>query len=139
MSSEYYDVVFDKLYKNSALEVFITPVIMKKNRPAGVLSVICRNEHKDKIKEIIFRETTSIGIRETYHNRTKLMRRNIFLKTKYGKIKVKLSYIGKDLVNIKPEYETCKEISIKENISIKEIIRETMYIFKNKEKNDFLT
>lgn len=138
MSPEYYDIVFEKLYRNSALEVFITPVIMKKNRPACVLSVICFNEDKNKLKEIIFRETSSIGIREAFYSRSKLKRKNSFVKTKYGTIKVKLSYINKDLINIKPEYESCKEISLNNNISIKEIIRETVYILKNKKNSDFL-
>jgi pyridinium-3,5-bisthiocarboxylic acid mononucleotide nickel chelatase len=138
MSPEYYEVVFEKLYRNSAIEVFITPVIMKKSRPAVVLSVICYNEDKEKLKEIIFRETFSIGIREYFYNRTKLIRKNVLVKTKYGKIKVKLSYINNELINIKPEYDFCKEISMKKNISFKEIIRETMYIVKNQIEDDLL-
>lgn len=132
MNPEYFDIVFDKLYHKSALEVFITPIIMKKSRPAYILSVICNNEHREELTETIFRETSSIGIRESFYNRTKLRRKFIFVQTKYGKVKVKLAYLGRELVSIKPEYDYCKQISIDKNIPLKTIVDETLYIITNR-------
>jgi hypothetical protein len=123
MNPESYGVLIDKLYLNSALEVYITPTIMKKSRPAQILSVLCEIDNKDKLIELILRETPSIGIRENTINRTKLKRKIVSVNTLYGDVRIKLGYIGDRLVKAKPEYDDCYNISIKYNIPYDSIVK----------------
>lgn len=130
MNPEYYDLIFKKLYAESALEVYLTPIIMKKSRPANILNVICKPENNTKIQEIIFRETSAIGVRKQIIHRNKLKRENITVKTRYGKINIKISFLGNELLNIKPEYEDCKKISIEKNIPISKVVNSAIEDYK---------
>ncbi len=114
--------VSEKLLKNGALDVFYTPIYMKKNRPAYRLSVACRKENIFTLQNIIFRETTTIGIRYRYESRTELEREILEIDTKYGKIKVKkVDNNGEKYVY--PEYESLKKIAIENDIPLKELYK----------------
>lgn len=106
------------LFKNGALDVFFTPIFMKKNRPGYRMTVICRDENRLKLQNIIFRETTTIGIRYRKERRTVLKREIIEIETKYGKIKAK-KVINNGEEYIYPEYEEIKKIAEKNNIPLK--------------------
>ena len=112
----------EKLFKNGALDVFFTPIFMKKNRPAYRLTVACKKEDMLNLQNIIFRETTTIGIRYRFESRTELGREHIEIDTKYGKLKAK-KVINDGEVYIYPEYESLKELSEKNNIPIKELYK----------------
>lgn len=112
----------EKLLKNGALDVFYTPIYMKKNRPAYRLTVACKSSDIQKLQNIIFKETTTIGIRYRFEERTELERKIIELDTKYGKIKAK-KVINNGEVYVYPEYENLKEIAEKNNISLKELYK----------------
>ena len=108
------------LFKNGALDVFFTPIFMKKNRPAYRLSVTCKQEDLKKMQNIIFKQTTTIGIRYRKEYRTVLKREEVEIETKYGKIKAKkVENNGEKYIY--PEYESIKEIAEKNNIPIKEL------------------
>ena len=119
-SSEILGYCQEKLFENGALDVFYTPIFMKKNRPAYRLTVCCRKEALYKLQHIIFRETTTIGIRYRYENRTELSREEIEIDTKYGKIKAK-KVTENGETYIYPEYESLKNISNEKNIPLKEL------------------
>ncbi|MCD7949488.1 MAG: nickel pincer cofactor biosynthesis protein LarC [Erysipelotrichaceae bacterium] len=108
------------LFANKALDVFFTPIYMKKNRPAYRLTVSCKNEDVDTIKDIIFNETTTIGIRMRQEQRFVLKREIIEKETEFGKIHFKRIYFN-DEIHDYPEYEDLKAIASKENIPLKEI------------------
>ena len=112
----------DKLFKNGALDVFFTPIFMKKNRPAYRLTVACKKEDMEKLQSIIFRETTTIGIRYRFEKRTVLERKIVDIDTKYGVIKAK-EVIHNGEKNIYPEYESIKEIAEKNNIPLKDLYK----------------
>ena len=112
----------EKLFQNGALDVFFTPIFMKKNRPAYRLTVACRKDDMVKLQNIIFKETTTIGIRYRQESRTELQRENIEIDTKYGKMKAK-KVINNGEEYIYPEYESLKEIAEKNNIPIKELYK----------------
>lgn len=112
----------EKLLKNGALDVFFTPIFMKKNRPAYRLTVACRKKDMINLQNIIFKETTTIGIRYREEYRTELQRENIEINTKYGKIKAK-KVNNNGETYIYPEYESLKEISEKYNIPLKELYK----------------
>lgn len=113
----------EKLFENKALDVYYTPIYMKKNRPAIKLEVICKENDLENLKEIIFSETSTIGVRYFQADRT-IMNREIKKKdTIYGEVKVKKSTY-KNVVKYSPEYEDCKKIAIEKDIPIKQIYDE---------------
>lgn len=112
----------EKLFENGALDVFYTPIFMKKGRPAYRLSVACRKEDMFKLQNIIFKETTTIGIRYRFEARTELGREIIEINTKYGKIKAK-KVISNGETYVYPEYESLKEIAQKNDITLKELYK----------------
>ena len=110
------------LFQNGALDVFFTPIYMKKNRPAYRMTVACRRKDMFKLQNIIFRETTTIGMRYRFEYRTELEREMIEIETKYGKIKAK-KVINNGETYIYPEFETIKEVALKNNIPLKEMYK----------------
>ena len=112
----------EKLFQNGALDVFYTPIFMKKNRPAYRLTVACKRKDIYKLQNIIFKETTTIGIRYRFEYRTELSREITEINTKYGKLKVKkVNSNGEEYIY--PEYESIKEIAEKNNIPLKELYK----------------
>ena len=112
----------EKLFENGALDVFYTPIFMKKGRPAYRLSVACRKENMFVLQNIMFKETTTIGIRYRFENRTELGRENIEIDTKYGKIKAK-KVTNNGETYVYPGYESLKEIAQKNDIPLKELYK----------------
>ena len=112
----------EKLFQNGALDVFYTPIFMKKNRPAYRLTVTCKKEDMFKLQNIMFRETTTIGIRYRFESRTELGREFIEIDTKYGKLKAK-KVENDGEIYIYPEYESMKELAEKNNIPLKELYK----------------
>ncbi len=124
MNPQFYDYVMEKLLGMEALEVFLTPIVMKKNRPATLLTVICSAEKLSSVVNFLIRETTTLGLRWREEERNCADREILTLQTKYGKIRFKLArWEGKD-VNLSPEYEDCKRLALSYNVSIKEVFEE---------------
>jgi len=120
MNTELFPYVMNRLFESGAVDVFLTPVIMKKGRPGNVLSFLTDEKSLDGCLDIIFSETTSIGIRMYETSRRKLPRSREKLKTPWGTIQVKsIDRFGKKV--ILPEYEECKKIAIRENIPIEQV------------------
>ncbi len=113
----------EKLMKKGALDVFLTPIIMKKGRPGTLLSVICGTDKLNELSSVIFSETGTIGFRTQFHLRKKLPRKTEVVKTKFGKAKVKIIKEG-EKIHISPEYEDCKIIAEKHNLPLKDVYRE---------------
>ncbi|MBA7536592.1 Pyridinium-3,5-bisthiocarboxylic acid mononucleotide nickel insertion protein [subsurface metagenome] len=122
MNPQDYDLVFEKLYEAGALEVFLTPIIMKHSRPGVLLTVLCQ-KNKNKIFDILFKETTTLGIRIENTKRLKLRRKIINVKTPYGNIKVKIAEIG-NKTRFSLEYQDLKKIAQKNNLSLRELRNE---------------
>ena len=122
-SGEILGYTMEALFDEGSLDVFYTPIYMKKNRPAYRLTVVCHEKDMENLQKIIFKNTTTIGMRYRYENRTVLDRKMITVKTKYGEIKAKkVSY--DDEVYIYPEYEDMKSLAKQYHISIKELYNE---------------
>ncbi|MEG4274702.1 MULTISPECIES: nickel pincer cofactor biosynthesis protein LarC [unclassified Microcoleus] len=115
--------VFDALFAAGALDVFTAPIVMKKSRLGVLLTAICHPEFQDACEAVIFRETTTLGIRRSTQQRTILHREIQTVKTEYGEIKIKLAKSGQTIVNVQPEYEDCAEIARLKNISWREVHR----------------
>ena len=121
-SSEVLGYTMEKLFENGALDVFFTPIFMKKNRPAYRLTVACKKEDVFKLQDIIFKETTTIGIRYRVEYRTELERSIVDIDTKYGKIKAK-RVVNNGQAYIYPEYESMKKIAEEKKIPLKSLYK----------------
>ncbi len=124
MNPEWYTHVSDLLFKAGAAEVFITPVVMKKSRPGHLLSVLSSVDHLTVMKDILFRETASIGLREYTIRKSILRREMVKVQTKYGEVDVKRCFYKGAVVNEKPEFEQCHQLAIKHKVSLEEIRKE---------------
>lgn len=117
MSAEMLGFVMDKLFELGALDVFYTPVYMKKNRPAVVLTVLCKKDKEQVVIDTILKETTTLGIRKTVTERYKMDREIVIVNTEYGEVRVKVSKLG-EFKKFAPEYEDCREIALNKNIPL---------------------
>lgn len=121
LSPQVYEVVMERLFAAGALDVYLTPIQMKKNRPATLLSVICEPANTEAVSNIIFEETSTIGVRIDIRKRMCLPRKIVTIDTEYGPIHVKLALRGEEIVNIQPEYEDCKAAAAKWKVPVKRI------------------
>jgi len=126
MNPERYTHVMDLLFGAGAADVFIIPIVMKKSRPGHMLSVLCNNETLDKMKEILFSETSSIGLREHTLKKSILRREIVVVNTKYGDVEVKRSYWNGRIVNEKPEFEECRKLAMEHGVTLEEISKEVI-------------
>lgn len=110
----------ERLLNAGAKDVFYSPIFMKKNRPAYKLTVICDDSNREILEDIIFMETTTIGIRRRHEIRTCLERSLDTIDTKYGKLEVKkIVRNGEEAVY--PEYDSAKKLAAENNVSLKKI------------------
>jgi hypothetical protein len=121
MNPEHYDFLLEKLFQIGASDAWISPVIMKKSRPGATLSVLCKEELVDKMKDIVFNNSTSIGIREHKVKKSMLRREESTIETIYGEVRVKQSFFNGKKVRSKPEYDDCKRLAEKHLTTISEI------------------
>jgi uncharacterized protein (TIGR00299 family) protein len=101
--------VMEKLFAAGALDVFFAPIQMKKNRPATLLSVLCSPTEVDSLETILFRETSTLGVRRQFVERHRLERKNETIETPYGPIRVKVAQLPDGTTKRAPEYEDCKQ------------------------------
>jgi uncharacterized protein (TIGR00299 family) protein len=124
MNPELLGYASEILLKQGVLDVFMTPIFMKKNRPGTMLSVLTTRDRLDEILSTIFKEMTTLGVRIHHLERKRLSREIISMKTRFGEIKVKIGKIGNQIKNIAPEYESCKEIAVRQGIPLKDVYDE---------------
>ena len=124
MNPQFYDYVIEKLLAMKVLDVFITPVLMKKNRPGHLLTVICSSEKLPSVTAFLLRETTTLGLRWHEEERAKTDREILPLQTKYGRIRFKLARWEGKVINLSPEYEDCKRLALEKRVPLKEVFEE---------------
>jgi uncharacterized protein (TIGR00299 family) protein len=126
MNPEFFDYISDRLFKAGASDVFFSNIIMKKGRPGILLNVICETELSDTVKNIIFTESTSLGIRTFPFRKDTLVRKLETIQSVYGELTVKRSYYNGKEVSCKPEYEDCKHVAAEKGIPVKEVYNNIM-------------
>jgi hypothetical protein len=124
MNPEIFGYVSEKLLNQGALDVFMTPIYMKKNRPGTLLSVLTTAGSLQEMLSMVFSETTTLGVRIHSVQRTKLVRETISIKTRLGEIRVKVGRIGREIKNIAAEYEDCRQIADREGMPLKDVYQE---------------
>jgi len=111
----------EKTLAAGALDVFHTPIQMKKNRPGILLSVLCASVEADKFSEMILRETSAFGVRRTKAERRKLRREFQTVQTSFGEVTIKIGKLDGEIVQATPEFESCKKLADEKNIPLKKI------------------
>jgi uncharacterized protein (TIGR00299 family) protein len=124
MNPEFYDYIIDSLFSAGAKDVFITPIIMKKSRPAVKLSVLCTPDAEKRVNEVLFRETSTLGVRKYNIDKTMLERETEQVHTRYGDINVKSAFFQGVNIKSKPEYDDCVKIAREKGIPVSQIYRE---------------
>ncbi len=114
-----------------ALDVFHTPIQMKKNRPGVLLTVLCAETDADKFSEFILRETTAFGVRKTIAERRKLRREFADVKTAFGKVTVKIGRLGGKVVQVAPEFESVRRLAAQKKVPVKQIFEAAVQAAKN--------
>ncbi len=122
MNPEFYDYLMERLFQKGALDVALSPLQMKKNRPGTLLRVIAEEKDAEALSELILRESTTLGVRSFSVDRKKLPREVREVETRYGKIRVKVS--GE--VRFQPEYDDCRRIAREKGVAIQEVYWEAI-------------
>ena len=127
MDAQLFGYVSERLFALGALDVWTTPVYMKKNRPAHMLSVLVAEDKKAQCLSLLFSETTSIGMRVLHvDERVEAVRHTALVDTPHGKVRCKVSAYGGKIVSLSPEYDDCREIAAREGIPLKRVRQEAL-------------
>ncbi|MDI6782799.1 MAG: nickel pincer cofactor biosynthesis protein LarC [bacterium] len=131
LNPQIYGYLMEKLFSAGALDVYYTPIQMKKNRPGILLTLLTSATNVDRLTEIIFTETTTFGIRIYPAKRQTLDRESVTVQTKYGSIRVKVGKRNGKIVSASPEYQDCLLAAEKHNIPIKEVYQASVLSLKS--------
>ncbi|HRH45070.1 MAG TPA: nickel pincer cofactor biosynthesis protein LarC [Pyrinomonadaceae bacterium] len=113
--------VMDKAFESGALDCWFTPIQMKKNRPATMISILCENKNRQKLTELLYIETTTLGVRVREVERECLERKFVKVETQFGEIDVKIGLLNGKQVNAMPEFDQLKKVAVENNIPLKEL------------------
>ena len=112
LSPQILGFVMERAFELGALDCWFTPIQMKKNRPATLVSILCNEEKREVLSELLFTETTTLGIRVCAIERNCLPREIVKVETEFGEVAVKIARYNGKIVNAKPEYEQIREIAL---------------------------
>jgi pyridinium-3,5-bisthiocarboxylic acid mononucleotide nickel chelatase len=121
ISSEILGNFVEQALAQGALDVFHTPIQMKKNRPGVLLTVLCAEADADRFTELLLRETSSFGVRRSLAERRKLAREFITVQTQFGEVSVKLGRLDGRVVQAAPEFESCKKVAARAGVPLKQV------------------
>lgn len=124
LNPQVFGYVLDRLLEDGALDVFAMPVQMKKNRPGTLLTVLCKPEDSIKLTQLIFAETTTLGVRRREEVRQTLARRWENVRTPWGEVRIKIASLNGTVTNSSPEYEDCKRIAAEHHVPLKTVMQE---------------
>jgi len=129
LNPQVFGYVMDRLLEEGALDAFGAPVQMKKNRPGMLLTVLCRPEDSSKLTELIFTETTTLGVRKRQENRQALARKWITVATRWGDVRLKVASLNGTVTNYAPEYEDCRRIAMEHHVPLKSVMQEAVQAY----------
>jgi uncharacterized protein (TIGR00299 family) protein len=126
MNPQIYGYFSDKALAAGALDVYTTPVQMKKNRPGTLLTVLCKPQDANNLMSLIFAETTTFGLRSYTALRRILPREHVTVSTPYGEVRIKLSRLNGQIQHATPEYEDCRKLAEQNNVPLQQVITEAL-------------
>ncbi len=122
MSPQLYEPLMERLFEAGALDVYLTPVIMKRSRPGVVLTALCKPGQAGDLSRVLFEESSTIGVRWTSYRRERLARDMVTLTTAYGPLGFKVSRLGGRVVTITPEFEEVRRIARDRGLPVREVL-----------------
>ena len=129
MSPQVFGYVMEQALQSGALDVFGTPVQMKKSRPGMLLTVLCRTEDSQNLTRLILTETTTLGVRMRRETRAALTRRHVKVNTQWGEVRMKLANLNGSISNYAPEYEDCRQIAKEKKVPLKTVMQEAIKVY----------
>ena len=129
LNPQVFGYVMDRLFEVGALDVFGTPVQMKKNRPGTLLTVLAKPQDAEKLTEIVFAETTTLGVRRRDENRQVLARKWVNVSTRYGDVRIKVASLNGTISSYAPEYEDCRRIAAERRVPLKMVMQEAVQAY----------
>ncbi len=135
MNPQVFGYVMDRLFSEGALDAFGVPLQMKKNRPGTLLTVLCKPEDAGRLTEIIFTETTTLGLRRREELRQTLTRRWEKVRTPWGEVRIKIASLNGTVTSLAPEYEDCRRLASEHHVPLKTVMQEATRIYLKDEKH----
>jgi len=129
LNPQVFGYVMDRLLEEGALDVFGMPVQMKKNRPGTLLTVLSKPEDAEKLAQLIFSETTTLGVRRREESRQRLARRWESVRTEWGEVRIKIASMNGTVTNYAPEYEDCRRIAAEHHVPLKMVMQEASRVY----------
>jgi uncharacterized protein (TIGR00299 family) protein len=129
LNPQVFGYVMDRLLEEGALDVFGMPVQMKKNRPGTLLTVLCKPEDAAKLTQLVFTETTTLGVRQRLEQRQVLARRWVTVPTPWGDVRMKIASMNGTVTNYAPEYEDCRRIATEQHVPLKAVMQEATQVY----------
>jgi pyridinium-3,5-bisthiocarboxylic acid mononucleotide nickel chelatase len=129
LNPQVFGYVMDRLLEEGALDAFVMPVQMKKNRPGALLTVLCKPPDASKLTQLIFTETTTLGVRRREEVRQTLARRWETVSTEWGEVRIKIASMNGSVTNYAPEYEDCRRIASEHHVPLKTVMQEAARVY----------
>ncbi len=121
--------IVDLALAEGALDVFTTPVQMKKNRPGTLLTILARPEQEEKLRALLFRESSTLGVRTRHEKRYCLPRRHEAVVTRWGEVRMKVANLNGTVSQYAPEYEDCRRIAVEHHVPLKTVMQEAVRLY----------
>jgi uncharacterized protein (TIGR00299 family) protein len=126
LNPQVFGYVMERLLEAGALDVFGVPVQMKKNRPGTLLTILARPDEADKLAQIVFAETTTLGVRRREEHRQVLARKWETVPTRFGDVRMKIASMNGSITSFAPEYEDCRRIAAAQRVPLKAVMQEAV-------------
>jgi len=130
MNPQIYGYFLEKALAASALDVYTTPVQMKKNRPGTLLTVLCKPQDTNTLISLIFAETTTFGARTYRAQRRTLPREFLNVTTAFGDVRIKISRVNGRILHVAPEYDDCRKLAVEKNVPLQRVISEALRAYE---------
>jgi uncharacterized protein (DUF111 family) len=130
LNPQFYETAMERLFAAGALDVFLTPIQMKKNRPGTLLSVICDPVSAESLAAVVLAETSTLGVRMSRWERVCLDRRWKEVVTRFGTIRIKIGERDGKTITASPEYEDCKQAAAKHDVAIRQVYESAMVLYR---------
>ena len=130
MNPQIYGYLQEKALAAGALDIYTTPVQMKKNRPGTLLTILSKPSDTNALMSMIFAETTSLGVRTYRAQRRILPRESVSVRTQYGDVRIKLSRVNGHIQHIAPEFEDCRKLAVENNVPLQRVISDALRAYQ---------
>src|SRR6266576_3206307 len=136
MNPQIYGYFLEKALAAGALDVYTTPVQMKKNRPGTLLTVLCKPQETPTLMSLIFADTTTFGARTYRAERRTLPREFLSVSTDFGDVRIKISRMNGRILHVQPEYDDCRRLAVEKNVPLQRVISEALHAYETASKTN---